>query len=625
LSATFMNYHGLLSGYAFGEAAVSLGVKIGADTFVPTVANCTAIHGTTVYTGHSTAPYLKADGVATAEQPTFPVHCIVVYEGEILCIGSDGQTWTSAGFAEPVSASDFMTAKYVAMAASHLGYDFTGGVLSVCNEYGAIEIYEFAPLGTFKIDTPKKRNINLISAANAYDGMRKFDVDASDFFDGLTYPITLGDMFEELCTVVGVTWKTSTFTNSDHAINSAPTETDKITAKDILKWIAEAAGSFARMTRDNEVELAWFTATGFEIPYAYSVDIADYAVSVVDKLEILNAETGINGTVGNGTNSYLIINNPFLKGVTPGDVYNYGLPIYNKLHAFAAFRPMTATAACDWSIQAGDIIMVEHDEQYYALPVYVQTITWRSDCRVVYESTGSEKRPILDAATRTEYMKGKELYEVKAGVEDAVKQGEAYNDVEITHADGVVCTATIGGKTITIKMNGQNGLAVYDGATYKGGVAVVNGEVSMVGSKLMNDINGDCYATIGTFTDGGVTYTGIFIYRQVSGTFQLAARFIVDPNGGIHIRDRQSKERLSIYDGTGYAKGIYIKGENGVGRFSLTEGEYGSCELRTPGDRIVFTAYDGTDGVQIRYDNNNRIGVDPGGPFYIKGGVKTYF
>ena len=263
LTATFMNYSGLLSGFAFGECEVSLGVKIGTDTFVPAIANTIAVSDAGVmYTGHSTAPYLKADGVATAEQPDFAVHSIVIYDGEVMCIGSDGQTWTTAAWTGTVNTGAFMTQKYVKMASSQLGYDFTDNVLRVYTNQGLVDIFEYAKLGTFIINTPKKRNTNLISISTAYDKMSLFDMSASDFLSGLTYPITLGAMFEAICDLVGVDYVTSTFTNSTHEVDAAYVEEGtEITSRDILRWIAEAAGSFARMTRDGKVELGWFGET----------------------------------------------------------------------------------------------------------------------------------------------------------------------------------------------------------------------------------------------------------------------------------------------------------------------------------------------------------------------------
>jgi hypothetical protein len=770
LSATFMNYHGLLSGYAFGECEVSLGVKTDESVFIPSVANVTAIRGfgtggAVVYTGHSTAPYLKANGVATTEQPSFPVESVVIYEGGILCIGSAGQTWTSSAFSATVNTGDFMKQKYVAMAKAHTGFDFTGDVLHVFSESGLVEKYEFAKLGVFKIDTPKKRNTNLIAVTTAYDRMRLFDVQANDFLGGLTYPITLGAMFEALCSEVGVDYATSTFTNSTHSVSSVSLENTEVTAKDILKWIAEAACSFARMTRDGKVELGWFgrvhlhpadsaeetiaatkdadinsyfadsnygasndsligydstgpqkkrtlmafdmgsmpdgveiisatlhlyqnpgistdapivfdayrvigsweentvtwnnqpavealpTIAGLTCPktteyvwrtwditelfaemvaqssdsimlrlqdesgayreqlfesadsanapfievlygtaadipetQCFKIDAADYNVAAIDKLEILSAETSINAVVGVGTNSYVIVNNPFLKGVTSGDVAAYGTPIYNKLAAFPTFKPLAVTAVCDWSIQAGDIISVEHDGNDYALPIYTQTIIWKGDARVSYESTGSERRPVMDAETR-------KYYAVEAGVEESVKQGKPYNNVSISHEDGFVAEATIEGQEVTAKFNAA-GAGWYDSDdNLIGGMAVINSILAMIAGVLANSADSDVYATVGDYVFGG--YSGIAIHDKSSANPEVPVLFLGISTAGF----------VAIAGGVQFD----IRDANGDIRIRM-DGDH--TALYPPGGDIF---------------GGHAVGVDGGGPYYQKNGVQTYF
>lgn len=662
LDATFMNYAGLLSGFAFGECEVSLGVKTAVESFKPIVANTTAIYrfgetGEATYTGHSTMPYLRINGVAASEQPSFPIESIVIYEGKAMCIGKEGQTWTESSFSAPVSTGEFMVQKYLSMAKQHLGFDFSGNVMRVFGLYGEIEKYEFARLGVFAIDTPTKRKTNLISVS-AYDKMKLFDVSANDFLGGLTYPITIGAMFEALCAEVGVGFLTSAFTNSTHVVNSVSLENQEVTAKEILGWIAEAACSFARMTRDGKVELGWFENVPIKIPetQCFAADVADYSVAVIDKLEILSSETSLNAVIGDGNNSYVIINNPFLKGATAGDVYTYSLPIYTKLRAFPSFRPITATAVCDWSVQAGDILTFEFGNENIALPVYCQTIIWKSDAKVSYESTGGECRPVLDAETRKYYA-----FEVSAG--QAVKQGEAYNDVSITHENGIVTKATISGIPIEVRQNAQDGFAIYANNTYKGGVAVKNGEVVVISNTLTSDADSDCWAIIGE--DG--TYKGIFIYNSGFSTSVPTAKIMTWESGGAAI-ETSSGARV----GFGTDAGIWFKASGGASSPSLSIG--GGGQLRYFDGAAVRLRID-SDGTFIVYGNNSadislssngkiemssdgqfylrdnngknrltfststggtylscgsntaqhQIGVDNNGPYCVKNGTKTYF
>jgi len=621
LTATFMNYSGLLSGFAFGECDVSLGVKIGTDTFVPAIANTIAVSNSGVmYTGHSTAPYLKADGVATAEQPDFAVHSIVIYDGEVMCIGSDGQTWTTAAWTGTVNTGAFMTQKYVKMASSQLGYDFTDNVLRVYTNQGLVDIFEYAKLGTFIINTPKKRNTNLISIETAYDKMSLFDMSANDFLSGLTYPITLGAMFEAICALVGVDYETSTFTNSTHEVDAAYVEAGtEVTARDILRWIAEAACSFARMTRDGKVELGWFASVDAEIPAAqcFKTDLADYEVSQIDMLEILSSDTSTNATVGTGFNSYVIVNNPFLHGATSVDVAGYGAPIYTKLAAFPAFYPMTVTAVCDWSIQAGDIVTVTIDGTEYSLPIYVQTIAWRGDARVTYESTGSATRGPVDAMLR-------ELFRVQAASEGAVRQGVMYNNVYVSHAEGFVAQATINGEEVTARFNaGELGFYNSDGDLI-GGMAVEGGIMAMIAGILANQADGNCYATIGEvdLSVDPLHSQGLFIYRKDHSTTDPVVKIVAYADGTIAF---SSDER-----------GYIAIGSDGSLSYRIVNGTSQTLRLNlTPNDGLYI--YDDAGSLRIRIDENQTqleypvpgswhgIGVNSTGPYYVKNGSHHYF
>lgn len=526
LDVTVMNYHGLLSGFAFGETEVSLGVRTEIVAGNPVSANAVTYVGGRRFCGYSTEPYLKLDGETTVAQPGFPVHAIVAEGLNVYCIGLDGQCWkatlvggqTWAGL-EPdtwadletttwdslqgtltevgnVTLSAFMTAKAAGWAAQGRGLWSNGGVVYEYYTSGNAETYEYVKLGTFLLNTPAKRKINMI-AVSALDKMSLFDREADAFWNGLTYPITVGEIFAQLCTFVGVQKATTSFINSARLLDEAPMAADGITAREILGWIAEAACSFARMTRDGEVELAWFGVRPVSIPMTqyFSIAPAEYEVAQVDKLQISGSETDIGVVIGEGTNGYQILDNPLLYGATDTEVRTLGVPIYNRLIAYAPFSPIVAAAVCDWSIQAGDIIEIALNGVTYALPVYTQTITWKGNARVAYESTGAEKRPVMTATNRRVYAQRRAIHEVNETVNGLMRHLE---DVDGNIAD---LELTTGGLTLAINANKL--LFNASGLTVQGG-----------GLRVKNNAGIDVfYADI----NGNLTLSGQL--SAVSGTF----------------------------------------------------------------------------------------------------------
>ncbi len=408
LDVTIMNGHRLLSDFGFGEAEVMLGVCTEQTKATPGSELCRVVVGSNVYTGHASTPYLRLNGSAAASQPNFPVCALVVDNGTVYSISETGNVYPNSAV-----PNSFMKAKLTEWAFEGLGLYFVGNTLYECHADGTTEKYEFVPLGVFDIKTPVKRKIDMI-AINAEDKMARFDVIADKFLDGLTYPITLGEIYSQLCAFVGISTVTTSFINSTRVFEASPVLTQNITARDILSWIAEAACSIARMTRDGKVELAWFTDTNISIPMNqyFSIEAAEYDVPPIDKLQVSGSETDIGVIIGTGTNGYQIVDNPYLSGLTDEEIRTYGQPIYNRLSAFKAFEPVLAHAVCDWSIQAGDIITLLLDGVSYKFPIYCQTITWNGSARVDYESSGSDGRPVMSAENRKDYQTKRAMHEL---------------------------------------------------------------------------------------------------------------------------------------------------------------------------------------------------------------------
>lgn len=491
IETTFMNYHELLSGFAFGECEVSLGVRTAVDTGTAFTANAKIIlryggASPVEITGHSTAPYLKVNGEPANIQPTFAVRALVADGYVVYAIGAngeiwaatwtDGQTWNAVAtetwnsiadstwndiqgkivLKTIATPNDFMVDKFVKWAAAGRGIAYNAGTLYEFYSNGTIEKYEYVPLGVFNIDTPAKRKVKMI-ATTAYDRMIKFDREADTFLAGLTYPITLGGIYTALCAFVGVTSATTTFINSTRSFNEAPATAENITAREVLGWIAEAACSFARFTRDGELELAWFGEEAVTIlaNQHFNADVSEYEVAAIDKLQIKNTENDIGVIIGTGTNAYVILDNPFLYGNSDTEIRTYGTPIYNRLSAMAAFAPVNAVAVCDWSIQAGDIISITPAETAYTFPVYLQTITWKGGARVAYECTGEASRPVVDAVNRRVYNQKRAVHELNVtvdGLESRITDAEGNISSVEQYAESLTLSVTNDTSSSTIKL-----------------------------------------------------------------------------------------------------------------------------------------------------------------------------
>ena len=108
---------------------------------------------------------------------------------------------------------------------------------------------ESVPFGNFIIEKPDTEEVREKTSFVGYDYMIKFN---ASYTDRVTYPISLGDYFEDLCNQVGLTAGNSSFVNSDYIVLGNPF-TNNEDCKTVLCNIAQLAGGFAYIGRDNKV------------------------------------------------------------------------------------------------------------------------------------------------------------------------------------------------------------------------------------------------------------------------------------------------------------------------------------------------------------------------------------
>ena len=442
LRTTVLNYHGLLSGFGFGDCAVSMSALVGTDAWTMPEGKAAVVYrygtdGAMTFAAQEAAPYLTVDGGEANAQPPFSPDCLVIV-GDTLYAGSaDGAVWaagigsdgtlTALGGAATWDEMSAMTWQQVAdktwgelmqgsisaFLAHKLsrwagrGMWFTDGA---CYEFcpDGADKWEYVPLGTFHIDTPTKRKVATISC-EALDGMQKFNTDCDDWWAGLTWPMTRGELLARVCDFVGVTPGTATFLGSDISIPSAPIAGNGLTGKDVLGWIAESAGSYARMSRAGALELVWFTAQDVTLSQNqhFGDAPAEYTTPAITALHVMvmNSDLGVVVPDEPGDNEYQIMDNPLLYGSTEADIKPLLTPIYDRLAAFAAYAPNSVEAVCDWALEAGDIIQVTGgDGETRALPIFRMVLRWAGGgVRATYECTGGTGRKPAPSAKRKEF------------------------------------------------------------------------------------------------------------------------------------------------------------------------------------------------------------------------------
>lgn len=323
LSFGLFNDARLLNNYKFGDFTALLGVRTGESGYVQSgTATILSTRLGNRYDGYAEYPYLRRNGTALAVQPSFAVRSLLCYEDKIYAFGANRQYAVYAdasgeNITRNNSVNSFMRTKSIGWSGKGIYYNKSTKNLFLY-ENGARTQYEFVPLGCFTAERPKVPDVIQIDM-NCNDYMLKFDQDMpTDSALGVSYPITLGNLLKKLCDYVGVDCKSTTFTNSTARVSTRPDDFDNATMRDVVKWIAEAAGSNARFDRDGKLEMAWLRTTSQSYEATNYSDFSPtwYETKKVTKLYNRSTQEGTDHTYGSGSEGYLIQDNPLLKGVT---------------------------------------------------------------------------------------------------------------------------------------------------------------------------------------------------------------------------------------------------------------------------------------------------------------------
>lgn len=316
ITFSLFNDERLLNDYGFGEFTATLGVLISEGTYVQR-GIVTVQSGGNLYSTQNVTPYLYKNGSAVGSQPGSAPIALLTCGGKLYYFGENGNCTVyrqndMTVLNETVPA--FMTRK----ARKHWyykGMDYSDRILREWQGEKAT-VWEFVPLGVFIAERPKVPNVIEIDFT-CYDRMTKFDIDMPSAAElGMTYPATIGTLYDRMCAYVGVPSRTGDFINRNAVIEKEPEDFQSVTMRQVMQWIAEAAGSNARFDRDGYLVLDWLKSTAQAygegdytefLPYWYQTE-------QIGKLYNRYTSEGEDTTLGSGGGSYLIQDNPLLKG-----------------------------------------------------------------------------------------------------------------------------------------------------------------------------------------------------------------------------------------------------------------------------------------------------------------------
>lgn len=314
------------------------------------------------------------------------------------------------------------------------GLDWTGEFkLEFGVEIGSPAVTNWVTIGYFTGEKPK--NVNNVSTIDftAYDRMKKFDTLADDFFDAITYPITVQEIYDDLCTFVGVTNVSGDELPNimSRSYTAAPVDMVGYTCRDILSWIAQSCGCYAKVTDAGTVKMVWFTDHTNDVNITaseeFNFECADDNVDAIDLIIVKQVGSDLEAQYPASVsgNAYTIIDNPFLGFALQSDITNYIKPLYDRLDSFGVYLPCGVQCIGNWLVETGDIISVDINGNTVSMPLFVRTIKWGGGIEDTYETTGNKSRLAYNSdkdkqkvlsAKEIKLIVGDRYYEKKSGI-----------------------------------------------------------------------------------------------------------------------------------------------------------------------------------------------------------------
>lgn len=321
VSFSLFNDDRLLNDYGFGDFLCTLGVHIGTDVYLqtfPVILNTMYAS----YAGQDSYPFFLRNGAAVSVQPNFAVKAIAAIDGRVYAFSGDGRyavysDLDGENITYAYEMNSFMQHKSIQWTGKGIYYNRDSRILFIYDA-GNRYRYEFVPLGWFHAERPNAPDMICLDL-DCFDYMQRFERDMPDADAlGASYPITIGRLFERMCSYVGVDYASSDFINSGAIIEEEPEDFKRVSMRDVLKWIAEAAGSNARFNRDGVLEMAWLRHTDQSYGTRNYSEFNPYWYEAPRVGKIYNRDTQTNEDqiVGGGGENYLIQDNPLLRGVS---------------------------------------------------------------------------------------------------------------------------------------------------------------------------------------------------------------------------------------------------------------------------------------------------------------------
>lgn len=248
--------------------------------------------------------------------------------------------------------------------------------------------------GTYKVTeekwTANRTKKEIVAYDSLYDAINK---DVTDWYNALTFPMTLATFRNSFFTHVGITEKTASLINDNLTLQKG-INPSRLLGGEVIRAICQINGCFGKMTRDNKFEYKILSSTSVYsvTPSMYTeCKFEDYTVNQIDKVIIRQEENDIGGSYGSGDNALIIQGNFLVYGLENG----YETIAQNILSVVGSITYTPAEISCIGNpcVEVGDLIIVSRTNgQTFNTYVLSRKLNNIQSIKDQYTSFGNESR-----------------------------------------------------------------------------------------------------------------------------------------------------------------------------------------------------------------------------------------
>lgn len=212
---------------------------------------------------------------------------------------------------------------------------------------------EYIPLGVFWIDSAGKPYDTV--DITGCDSIMKLDKSYSS--STLSYPASIKQILEEIASKCGVNLTSSDIFNQGIIVNASPDKT-QYTFRDVLSFVATIAGGFARISRNNQLEIVQINkpdSNFYTIGQSYRLSCkTDYTISITGLAYYGNLQ---NKLYGSDTYPLILDNNPLIDNMSDSDQENVLSGLYSLYNGFT-YTPFECEFIGDPRVDEGDYVFL---------------------------------------------------------------------------------------------------------------------------------------------------------------------------------------------------------------------------------------------------------------------------